>query len=300
VLVLLLVAAAVVLLARPGGGVAAETASPKDTERFADGSCAKTAVRFGIVLADDDAEGLAAADRLTSDLAEGLGCRAITVAYATQAQLLTAIAMHDVDVAQVDASASIVAARATGASPAGAYAVDEDTPARTRPTGIWVRENSRIRRLADLGGVKIAFGPRLTSGGDFDPRSALLAAGVKAGDDVATFEPDDAGTLAALRDRTVDAAVTRGTDSGSAVRGLRRVWTGTAPLADVVMLRPGIPKAVRRLIQVAVRGLPGAALAPLAARQGVLEPAPLANVPLDLYAPLATRLDDLVAAGLTP
>jgi hypothetical protein len=57
---------------------------------------------------------------------------------------------------------------------------------------------------------------------------------------------------------------------------------------------------VRRLIQVAVRGLPGAALAPLAARQGISEPAPLATVPLDLYAPVASRLDELAAAGLQP
>jgi ABC-type phosphate/phosphonate transport system substrate-binding protein len=302
----LLLAAAVLLLARPGGGVAATPAAspgPRDSERFVEDSCAQDAVRFGVVLARGDAAGRAAADRLTTDLSEGLGCEAITVAYATQARLVTALAMHDVDVAQLDPAALVVADRVTGAVSAGAYAVDRDTPARARPTELWVRRGSRVSTLADLAGRPIAFGPRLTTGGDVDPRTALLRAGVRTGGDDDTesrFVDDDVTALAALRAGRVDAAITRDAPSGDDVAGLRRVWSATGPLADVLVLRPGITRAVRRLIQVAVRGLPGAALAPLAARQGISEPAPLATVPLDLYAPIASRLDDLAAAGLQP
>lgn len=292
--------AAVVLLAGPGRSVA-QTDGPRDVERFASGTCKEAAVRFGVVLPDGDAEGRAAADRFTQDLSEGLGCRAVTVVYATQARLVTAIGMHDVDVAQVDPASTIVAARVTGASPVGAYALDAETPARAQPTELWVRRSGGPRDLAGLRGREVALGPRGTAGGDLDPRAALLAAGVRVGtadDDLATFTDDDATALTALRERRVDAAVTRGAPTGEAVAGLRRIWRQTGPLADVVVLRPGIPKALRRLVVSAVRKLPGAALAPLTARQGIAEPAPLITVPLDLYSPVGARLDDLTAAGL--
>ena len=296
---LALLAVAVLLLAGPGRSAAQSGDEPEAAERFAGGTCAKDAVRFGVVLPVGDAEGRAAADRLTQDLSEGLGCRAVTVVYATQAQLITAIGMHDVDVAQLDPASTIVAARVTGAAPVGAYALDADTPARARPSEIWVRRSGGVRRLADLRDRPIALGPRGTAGGDLDPRAALLAAGVRVrGDDRAAFTDDDASALDARRERRVDAAVTRGTPTGETVAGLRRIWTETGPLGDVVVLRPGIPKALRRLVVSAVRKLPGAALAPLAARQGIVDPAPLITVPLDLYAPLGTRLDDLTAAGL--
>lgn len=296
---LVLLAALVLLLVRPGGGSAAESGA-RDTERFANGSCQTAAVRFGVVLPADDAEGAAAANRLTTDLSEGLGCKAIAVRYATQARLVTALAMHDVDIAQLDPAAAIVASRTTGSVPSGAYAVDEDTPARTPRTELWARGDGDVRALRDLRDRSVALGPALTAAGDLDPRAALLGAGVRLRGDDAVTTDDDVEALAALRAGRVDAAVTRRAPSGDDVRGLRRIWTTTGSLADVVLLRPGIPRAVRRLIQVAIRGLPGAALAPLAARQGVTEPAPLAVVPLDLYAPLASRLDDLVAAGLQP
>lgn len=297
-LALVLLGAAVVGLVRAGGS-AADTPSAVEAKRFADGSCQNAAVRFGVVLPAGDAQGRAAANRLTTDLAEGLGCRAIAIPYATQARLVTALAMQEVDIAQLDPAAAIVASRATGSVPAGAYAVDEDTPARQSPTELWVRRDGP-RTLTGLRDRKIALGPRLTAGGDLDPRAALLRAGVRVDDDHATFADDDAAALRLLRTGRTDAALTRHAPAPDRVAGLRRVWSTTGPLADVVVLRPGIPKAVRRLIQVAIRGLPGAALAPLAARQGISEPAPLAVVPLDLYAPVASRLDDLVAAGLTP
>ncbi|MDO9409198.1 phosphate/phosphite/phosphonate ABC transporter substrate-binding protein [Patulibacter sp.] len=299
-LALLLVCAAVIVLARPGGGADAGAAESTGAKRFADDSCQSSAVRFGVVLPDGDAQGRAAADRLTTDLAEGLGCRAIAIPYATQARLVTALAMQEVDIAQLDPAAAIVASRATGSVPAGAYAVDEDTPARTAPTEMWVRRSTDLRTLQDLRGRRIALGPALTAGGDLDPRSALLRAGVRPDATETTTTSGDDEALTALRRGRVDAAVTRGAPIASETEGLRRIWSATGPLADVVLLRPAIPRAVRRLIQVAIRDLPGAALAPLAARQGISEPAPLAVVPLDLYAPVASRLDDLIAAGLTP
>lgn len=300
VLLLALLGAAIVLLAGPGRSAAQSDDAADPAERFATGTCAEDAVRFGVVLPDGDRAGREAADRLTSDLSEGLGCRAVTVVYATQARLITAIGMHDVDVAQVDPASTIVAARVTGAAPVGAYALDADTPARARPSQLWARRAGDVRRLADLRDRRVALGPRGTAGGDLDPRAALLSAGVRVGgdDDRATFTDDDASALAALRDRRADAAVTRGAPTGEQVAGLRRIWTGTGPLGDVVVLRPGIPKALRRLVVSAVRKLPGAALAPLAARQGIVDPAPLITVPLDLYAPLGARLDELTAAGL--
>lgn len=294
-------------VAGPGRTTAAGTTTAakgeKDTKRFADGSCSDTAVRFGVVLAAGDVEGRAAAGRFAHDLAEGLGCGATAVGYGTQAQLVTALAMHEVEIGQLDPAAVVAADRTVGAAPVAAYAVDEDSPARAAAPALWVRRGSDVRRLQDLKGARIAFGPRLTSGGDVDPRVALLAAGVPTGgrDDArSTFTDGDPQALEALESDDADAAVTRGPVAARTTRGLRRIWTETGPLADVVVLRPGIPNAVRRLILFAIRGLPTASLAPLAARQGIAEPAPLTSVPLDLYAPVAERIDTLTAAGLQP
>lgn len=307
VLALVAIVAGVALTAGAGRTTAAGTttaaAGDKDTKRFADGSCGATAVRFGVVLTAGDVEGSAAAGRFAHDLAEGLGCRAVVVGYPTQAQLVTALAMHEVEIGQLDPAAVVVADRTVGAAPVAAYAVDEDSPARVSAPALWVRRDGDARRLGDLKDRRIAFGPRLTTGGDVDPRAALLAAGVPTGaadDTRSRFVADDLDALDALRAGRVDAAVTRGTVAASERRGLRRVWTETGPLADVLVLRPGIPNAVRRLILFAVRGLPTASLAPLAARQGIAEPAPLTSVPLDLYAPVAERIDALTAAGLQP
>jgi ABC-type phosphate/phosphonate transport system substrate-binding protein len=302
----LCVLAGAVLVARPGAGVAADTPAPageKDTMRFADGTCADTAVRFGVVQPPADAAARAAAERLGRGLTEGLGCRVVVVAYPTQASLVTALAVHEVEVGQLDPAAVVVADRAVGSAAIGAYAVDESTPARAPRVALWTRGGGDVRALGDLRGRPIAFGPQLTAGGDLEPRAALLRAGVAtagSGDARSVFTADDASALRALRSGRVDAAVTRGRVRPSSVRGLRRVWSATGPLADVLVLRPGMPSAVRRLMVVAVRGLSTAALAPLAARQGITEPAPLTVVPLDLYAPVADRLDSLTVAGLQP
>ncbi|WP_022929493.1 phosphate/phosphite/phosphonate ABC transporter substrate-binding protein [Patulibacter americanus] len=307
VLAIAALALAGVLAAGPDRTTAAGTTTAaegeKDTKRFADGSCSATAVRFGVVLSPGDAQGAAAAGRFAHDLSEGLGCGAVVVPYGTQAQLVTALAMHEVEIGQLDPAAVVAADRTVGASPVAAYAVDEDSPARTAAPGLWVPRDSDVRRLEDLEGARIAFGPRLTSGGDVDPRVALLAAGVRTGargDTSSTFTDGDPQALDALESGAADAAVTRGPVDDRTARGLRRIWTETPPLADVVVLRPGIPNAVRRLILFAIRGLPTASLAPLAARQGIAEPAPLTSVPLDLYAPVAERIDTLTAAGLQP
>nr|WP_246852210.1 PhnD/SsuA/transferrin family substrate-binding protein [Patulibacter sp. SYSU D01012] len=253
-------------------------------------------------MADDDAAGARAAEVFRADLAEQLGCRVVVVPYATQARVVTALAVHEVDLGQLDPAALVVADRAAGVASVGAYAVDQDTPARAGALALWTRRDGP-RDLAGLRGRRLALGAPLTAGGDLAPRAALLAAGVRADapatDDVLDAG-DDAEALRALRAGRVDAALTRQRPARREVRGLRRVWRATGPLADVVAIRPGIPNAFRRLVLVAVRQLPGRTLAPLAARQGIQQPAPLTSVPLDLYGPVAAQLDDLVGAGLRP
>lgn len=293
--------AGLALVLRPGTSPAADAdPAPK---RFADGSCAEDPVRFGLALAPGDLGGVAAARRFADELTERLGCRTLVVPRASQGELVTALSTHEVDIAQVDPAVVIVAERVVGSSVVGAYTTDGDTPARSTPPAIWVREASRLRTLGDLRGRAVALGPQLTAGGDLDPRDALLRAGVPKGgvDDRTTrWSADDAEALAALRSRDVDAAVTRGVPPGGPPAGLRAVWAGDAPLADVMLARPAIPNAVRRLLLNAVRRMPAASLGPLSARQGLRDAAPLATVPLGLYAPLADRFDRLAGADLLP
>ena len=195
---LLVLVAACALVLRPGTSPAAEAeAAPK---RFASGSCAEDAVRFGLALAPGDDEGLAAARRFVQELSERLGCRTLVVTRSSQAELVTALSTHEIDIAQVDPAVTVVADRVVGSAVIGAYTVDGDTPARTTAPAIWVREASRLRTLADLRDRAVAFGPRLTAGGDLNPRDALLRAGIPTGgpdDRTARWSDDDAEALAA-------------------------------------------------------------------------------------------------------
>lgn len=301
----LLLAVAVLVGVRAGSGATAAT-PPAPAKRFADGSCQKTAIRFGIVLAPGDRAGRAAADVLTRDIAQQLGCPAITVPRASQSELVSALALHQVDLAQIDPAAVTPTDRLIAAVPLGAYTTGRETPARTRPSRLWTRADGP-QTLRELRPDAVELGPELTAAGDVLPRTALLGAGVAVGRATAAGAPtpvrraaDDASGLRDLRRGRVEAAVTVGPVSRSASRGLRQLWASEPVLADVVVIRPGIPNAVRRLIVAAVRDLPSDALAPLAARQGIANPMPLLTVPLDLYAQLGWQQDALTAAGLHP
>lgn len=311
----LAIAAAVlagVLVAGPGGApTSSATAAdgPSEVRRLVQG-CRDSAVRFGIVLADGDAAGRRAATAISDEIGEQIGCRVIVVTRTTQPQLLAALALHQVDIAQVDPATLVAGGRTVALTVMGAYSAVADTPARaaTEPR-LWARRGGPVSALEDARGRRIVLGPELTVAGDLAPRAALLAAGVptapaiaKAADTATavTRAADDGEALGRLRDGDGDVVLTRGTVTATQTRGLRAVWTGEAPLADLLVIRPGVPNGVRRLLLSAVRDVPGALLAPLAERQGIDHPIPLLPVPAELYDSAADQLDALTSAGLLP
>lgn len=300
------------LAAGPGGApTSSATAAdgPPDVRRLAQG-CRDSAVRFGIVLADGDTAGRRAATAITDEIGEQIGCRAIVVTRTTQPQLLAALALHQVDFAQVDPATLVAGERTVALTVMGAYSAAADTPARvaTAPR-LWARRDGPVNALKDARGRRIVLGPELTVAGDLEPRAALLAAGVPtapaiaAASDAATAisrATNDGDALERLRAGDADMALTRGAVTEAQRRGLRSVWTGEAPLADLLVIRPGVPNEVRRLLLSAVRDVPGALLAPLAARQGIEHPIPLLPVPAELYDPASDQFDALTGAGLVP
>lgn len=301
-----------VLVAGSGGApTSSATAAdgPSKVRRLTAG-CRDSAVRFGIVLPDGDKAGLRAATAITDEIGEQIGCRAIVVTRTTQPELLAALALHQIDFAQVDPATLVAGERTVALTVMGAYSAVADTPARaaTAPR-LWARRGGPVRSLGDARGRRIVLGPELTVAGDLAPRAALLSAGVptapaigKAPDTATaiTRAERDEDALADLRAGDADLVLSRGALTAVQTRGLRAVWTGEAPLADVLVIRPGVPNEVRRLLLSAVRDVPGAVLAPLAARQGIAHPIPLLPVPAELYDPASDQLDALTSAGLVP
>jgi ABC-type phosphate/phosphonate transport system substrate-binding protein len=301
-----------VLVAGPGGApTSSATAAdrPSPVRRLTQG-CRDSAVRFGIVLPAGDKAGLRAATAVTDEIGEQIGCRAIVVTRGTQPQLLAALALHQVDFAQVDPATLVAGERTVALTVMGAYSAAADTPARvaTAPR-LWARRGGPVSALKDARDRRIVLGPELTVAGDLAPRSALLAAGVPtapaipAASDTATAvtrAEDDGDALGRLRAGDADLALTHGAVTPAQSRGLRAVWTGEAPLADVLVIRPGVPNEVRRLLLSAVRDVPGALLAPLAERQGITHPIPLLPVPAELYDAASDQFDALTSAGLAP
>lgn len=301
-----------VVVAVPGGtpkSSAMAAGGPSEVRRLTEG-CRDSAVRFGIVLADGDAAGRRATTAITDELGEQIGCRVIVVTRTTQPQLLAALALHQVDIAQVDPATLVAGARTVALTTMGAYSAVADTPARVATVPrLWARRGGPVSTLDDARDRRIVLGPELTVAGDLAPRAALLAAGVptapaieKAADTATavTRAADDGEALERLRDGDADVVLTRGAVTTAQTRGLRAVWTGEAPLADLLVIRPGVPNAVRRLLLSAVRDVPGALLAPLAERQGIAHPIPLLPVPAELYDPASDQLDALTSAGLLP
>ncbi|MGE4427081.1 MAG: phosphate/phosphite/phosphonate ABC transporter substrate-binding protein [Solirubrobacteraceae bacterium] len=283
-----------------GVTVTATGATDDPPKRFADGSCGETAVRLGLVLPAGDTVGRRAATDLGDTLGDLLACPVRVIVRERQEDLVTDLALQRIDVAQFDPAALVVADRVASVNTAGAYATGLDIPARGARSQIWVRRGDGARRLRDLKGRRLALGPRLTLGGDVEPRTALLAAGLRPGTDVRTVRTaTDEEALEALDDGRVDAAVTSG-PAWTRTGGPRRLWMSQPRLADVLAMRTGLPRAVRRLILASVRTLPARVLAPFAARQGVAHPTPLVSVPLDLYGPVSDQIDTLTAAGLEP
>jgi ABC-type phosphate/phosphonate transport system substrate-binding protein len=300
-----------VLVAGPGGTptTPATAAAPSDARRL-EGGCREAPVRFGIVLGANDAAGRRAATAVADEIGTQIGCRAIVVTRASQPELLAALALHQVDFAQVDPATLVAGERTVALTVMGAYSAVADTPARVADAPrLWARRSGPVRRLEDARDRRIVLGPELTVAGDLAPRAALLAAGVPTGPAIAqaagtatnaTRTEDDAAALRRLRAGDADLVLTRGAVTGEQTRGLRAVWTGEAPLADLLVIRPGVPNEVRRLLMSAVRDVPGALLAPLAERQGIAHPIPLLAVPSELYDPAADQLDALTSAGLVP
>lgn len=301
-----------VVVAVPGGApksFAMTAGGHPEVRRLAEG-CRDSAVRFGFVLADGDAVGRRAATAIAAEIGEQIGCRVTVVTRTAQPQLLAALALHQVDIAQVDPATLVAGARTVALTVMGAYSAVADTPARVATVPrLWARRSGPVGALRDARNRKIVLGPELTVAGDLAPRAALLAAGVPTAPAIAkvadtatavTRAEDDDEALARLRAADGDVVLTRGAVTTAQTRGLRAVWTGEAPLADLLVIRPGVPNAVRRLLLSAVRNVPGALLAPLAKRQGIAQPIPLLPVPAELYDSAADQLDDLTGAGLIP
>jgi len=272
--------------------------------------CHESPVRLGMVLPAADAEGRRAADAIADELGRQIGCRVGVVTRETQPEMLAALALHQIDMAQVDPATLVVGERTVALTVMGAYSAAPDTAARVSdPPRLWARRSGPVRTIEDVRGRRVTLGPELTVAGDLAPRAALLAAGVPTTPVIGRVEEtateitrsdDDRRALARLRDGATDVALTRGPVTDAQARGLRAVWTGEAPLADLFVIRPGVPNDVRRLLLSAVRDVPGALLAPLAAHQGIDVPTPLLPVPTELYDPVTDQLDELTAAGLLP
>ncbi len=313
VLVLLAAGLLVAGIAAATGALSSSAATADDgaapVKRLTAG-CREDAVRFGIVLDDDDRSGRRAAAAIAADIGRQIGCQAIVVTRPTQSALLAALALHQVDFAQVDPAVLAVGERTVALTVMGAYSAAADTAARVGdPPRLWARDDGPVASLEDARGRRVALGPALTVAGDLAPRAALLAAGATTAATVpelaseaavVTRPADDAQALRGLSGGDVDVALTRGPVTDAQRRGLRALWTGEAPLADLLVLRPGVPNDVRRLLLSAVRDVPGALLAPLAERQGIDQPIPLLPVPPELYDPVSDQLDALTAGGLVP
>ncbi|EHN11548.1 phosphate-binding protein of phosphonate ABC transporter [Patulibacter medicamentivorans] len=298
-LVLAVAVAAAGLALVPGSGARADGGAAVP-ERFDDGSCTKTAIRVGFALDAGDGPGRAAADRFAHDLSDLVACPVEVVLRDSQKQLLLSLALHQIDLAQLDPEAVVVADRVAAVDVVGMFATGQEIPARQAPARIWVRDGSRVRTVADLRRRTLAIGEQLTAGGDLLPRRALQAAGLRAGDVSLRRIADDGDALRAVRRGQVDAAVTRLPVGPAEAAGLRALWTSTPVLADALAIRPGVRSKVRRLVVAAARALTATSLGPLAEREGIQHVTALTSVPLDLYAPLAVELDALTAAGQAP
>jgi len=215
--------AAVAGIVALGLGLAACSSSTSSTGSSSNDAAATSAhaarpngtLTFGVEPYDNASVLIPAYQALSADLGHELGCKVnLQVAESYVAEIL-AMKNGKLDMGEFGPAGFVFASQQAGAVPLASFA-DSNGQLSTYTAGIWVKKGSPITSLKKLAGHTLALSSTGSTSGDWEPRYALIQAGVQ--NQVKTeYAGGHPESLEALLHGKVDAAEINSQTEASAV-----------------------------------------------------------------------------------
>jgi phosphonate transport system substrate-binding protein len=167
-------------------------------------ACPSGTLTFGVEPYDNTSVLVPAYRALAADLGHKLGCKVdLQIADSYVAEIL-AMKNGKLDIGEFGPAGYVFASQQANAAPLASFA-DSNGQLSTYTAGIWVKKGSPITSLKKLAGHSLALAETGSTSGDWEPRFALIQAGVmsKVKTEYAGGHPE---SLEALQHGKVDAA----------------------------------------------------------------------------------------------
>ena len=223
-------------------------------------ACPNGSLSFGVEPYDNASVLVSAYQAMSAALGKALGCKVnLEVAQSYVAEIL-AMKNGKLDMGEFGPAGYVFASQQAGAVPMVSYATTGGQLS-TYTAGIWVPKSSPITSLKQLAGHTLALSSVGSTSGDWEPRYALIQAGVsgKVKTEYAGGHPE---SLEALLHGKVDAAEVNSQTQANAVAAhtfnpasYREIWTSTPIPNDPICASGTLSKAAVAKITAALEGL---------------------------------------------
>jgi len=223
-------------------------------------ACPNGTLTFGVEPYDNASVLIPAYQALSTDLGKALGCKVnLQVAESYVAEIL-AMKNGKLDMGEFGPAGFVFASQQAGAVPLASFA-DSNGQLSTYTAGIWVKKGSPITSLKALAGHTLALSSTGSTSGDWEPRYALIQAGVqnKVKTEYAGGHPE---SLQALLHGKVDAAEINSQTETSAEAAhtfnpsqYTEIWKSQPIPNDPISASPALSPAARTAIMNALLNL---------------------------------------------
>src|SRR5262249_36152652 len=223
-------------------------------------ACPSGTVTFGVEPYDNASVLIPAYQALSADLGKALGCKVnlqITESYVAE---ILAMKNGKLDMGEFGPAGFVFASQQADAVPLASFA-DKNGQLSTYTAGIWVKKGSPITSLKQLAGHTLALSETGSTSGDWEPRYALIQAGVQS-----QVKTEYAGghpqSLEALLHGKVDAAEINSQTEASAMAShtfnpsqYTEIWKSPAIPNDPISASAALSPAARAAITKALLNL---------------------------------------------
>jgi phosphonate transport system substrate-binding protein len=224
-------------------------------------ACPSGSLTFGVEPYDNASALIPAYQAMSAALGKALGCKInLQIAESYVAEIL-AMKNGKLDMGEFGPAGFVFASQQANAVPLASYA-QSNGQLSTYTAGIWVKKGSPITNLKQLAGHTLALSSVGSTSGDWEPRYALIQAGVsgKVRTEYAGGHPE---SLEALLHGKVDAAEINSQTAASAMKShtfdpsqYTEIWKSAPIPNDPVCASASLSAAARTAIRNALLGLP--------------------------------------------
>jgi phosphonate transport system substrate-binding protein len=222
--------------------------------------CPSGTLTFGVEPYDNASVLIPAYQTMAADLGKVLGCKVTLIIAESYVAEILAMKNGKLDMGEFGPAGFVFASQQAGALPLVSYA-DSTGQLSTYTAGIWVKKGSPITNLKQLAGHTLALSSIGSTSGDWEPRYALIQAGVasKVKTEYAGGHPE---SLLALLHGKVDAAEVNSQTEATAIAShtfdpskYTQIWKSAPIPNDPVCVSSSLSAAAQTAIKNALLNL---------------------------------------------